>query len=73
METNLLILDKERKSFKGNLVLAFFPAALKKLLHVRSPVFNCKQIFIPRTICKKTYKVMFFELSVSLHSTDTNS
>ena len=30
MEDNLLVLDKERKSFKINAVLAFFPAVLKK-------------------------------------------
>ena len=29
-------LDKKKKSFKRNLVFTFFPAALKKILHVRS-------------------------------------
>ena len=47
-------------------------AALKKILHVRSSVINYKQNSV-RIICKKTYKIMFFKLSVSLHSTDANS
>ena len=54
METNWnSCLDNERKSFKRNLVFVFFPAALKKVLYVRSSVFNCKQNFIPQIICKE--------------------
>ena len=62
----------EKKSCKENLVFTFFPAVFKKILHVRSSVFNCKQNFIPQITCKNTYKIMFSKLSVSLHNTDAN-
>ena len=66
-------LDDEKFFFERCLVFTSFTAASKKVLYARLSVFNCKQNFLSRIICKKHKKLFFSKFPYFFHSTHINS